>query len=230
MHGNSARGNRETPSTPIVQIAAGRLEKAMSQKSNMHVGGESDGCVVPMKCSNRSGQPLAESMEGRRPAKENIGQATAPRTQSRIGELSDLNGVRKVAREGKRNRFNPRFLAFARECGFIPRACHVRAAWEKGKVERAIGYVRQNFWPLRSFTDLADVNANRPCMRLQLRYSPFVLNRSYSPSIACSLKFGERYPEKLRISRLAIVRSRLASARLARAGLRSIHPSLGTGE
>src|SRR4051794_19812559 len=29
----------------------------------------------------------------------------------------------------------------------------------KGKVERAIGYVRQNFWPLRSFTDLADVNA-----------------------------------------------------------------------
>jgi hypothetical protein len=26
-------------------------------------------------------------------------------------------------------------------------------------VERAIGYVRQNFWPLRSFSDLADVNA-----------------------------------------------------------------------
>jgi hypothetical protein len=25
----------------------------------------------------------------------------------------------------------------------------VAAAWEKGKVERAIGYVRQNFWPLR---------------------------------------------------------------------------------
>jgi transposase len=56
-------------------------------------------------------------------------------------------------------RFNPRFLAFAREYGFIPRACHVAAAWEKGKVERAIGYVRQNFWPLRSFTDLADVNS-----------------------------------------------------------------------
>jgi transposase len=61
--------------------------------------------------------------------------------------------------EGNLVRFNPRFLAFAREYGFIPRACHVAAAWEKGKVERAIGYVRQNFWPLRSFTDLADVNA-----------------------------------------------------------------------
>ena len=55
--------------------------------------------------------------------------------------------------------FNPRFLGFAREYNFVPRACHVRAAWEKGKVERTIGYVRQNFWPLRSFTSLADVNA-----------------------------------------------------------------------
>jgi len=61
--------------------------------------------------------------------------------------------------EGNLVRFNPRFLAFAREFGFIPRACHVAAAWEKGKVERAIGYVRQNFWPLRSFADLSDVNA-----------------------------------------------------------------------
>jgi len=61
--------------------------------------------------------------------------------------------------DGNLVRFNPRFLAFARECGFIPRACHVRAPWEKGKVERAIGYVRQNFWPLRSFTDLPDLNA-----------------------------------------------------------------------
>jgi transposase len=60
--------------------------------------------------------------------------------------------------DGNLVRFHPRFLAFAREFAFLPRACHVAAAWEKGKVERAIGYVRQNFWPLRSFTDLADVN------------------------------------------------------------------------
>lgn len=61
--------------------------------------------------------------------------------------------------DGNLVRFHPRFLAFAREYGFIPRACHVGAAWEKGKVERAIGYVRQNFWPLRAFTGLGDVNA-----------------------------------------------------------------------
>ena len=90
---------------PIAQIAAGRLEKAMSRKSNMHVGGESDGCVVPSKCPNKSGKPLAEGMEGRQSTKENIGQATAPRTQSRIGELSDLHGVRKAARKDKRTRF-----------------------------------------------------------------------------------------------------------------------------
>ena len=56
-------------------------------------------------------------------------------------------------------RFQPRFFAFAREFGFIPRACNPAAGWEKGKVERGgIGYIRQNFWPLRSFTDLDDVN------------------------------------------------------------------------
>lgn len=56
-------------------------------------------------------------------------------------------------------RFQPRFLAFAREYNFVPRACHVAAAWEKGKIERSIGYIRQNFWPLRTFAGLADVNA-----------------------------------------------------------------------
>lgn len=62
-------------------------------------------------------------------------------------------------RDGRIVRFNPRFLAFAREFGFYPRACNPAAAWEKGKIERGgVGYLRQNFWPLRTFTDLADVN------------------------------------------------------------------------
>ena len=60
--------------------------------------------------------------------------------------------------DGRLIRFLPRFLGFAREYGFIPRACHVAAAWEKGKIERAISYIRQSFWPLREFTDLHDVN------------------------------------------------------------------------
>ena len=60
--------------------------------------------------------------------------------------------------DGRLVRFLPRFLALAREYGFYPKACNVAAGWEKGKVERAIGYARQSFWPLREFTDLHDVN------------------------------------------------------------------------
>jgi transposase len=60
--------------------------------------------------------------------------------------------------DGRLVRFLPRFLAFAREYSFYPKACNVAAGWEKGKVERAIGYARQSFWPLREFTDLHDAN------------------------------------------------------------------------
>ena len=74
----------------------------MRQKSDVHVGGKSDGRVIPSKCPNNSGQPLAEGTEGRRPIKENIEQTTARRTQSRISELSGLLGVRKAARKDKR--------------------------------------------------------------------------------------------------------------------------------
>jgi len=105
MQGNSTRENRETPSTPDASMRAGRLEKGMKPKSSMHVGGESDGCVVPTKCPNNSGKALAEGMEERRPTKENIGQTTAPRTQRRTGATNGLLGVREAARKEKRMRF-----------------------------------------------------------------------------------------------------------------------------
>src|SRR6202162_2240640 len=74
----------------------------MSQKSNMHVAGESDGRTVPTKCPNKNGKPLAEGMEGRRPTKENIEQTTASQTQSWVNASSGLFGVREAAkREGK---------------------------------------------------------------------------------------------------------------------------------
>src|SRR5215475_13265238 len=105
MYGNSMRENRETPSMPAGKDATGRLEKALSPKSNMHVGGVSDGRILPAKCPNKGEQAPAEGMEGRRPTKESAGQATPPRTQSRTSELSDLHGVREVARREKRTRF-----------------------------------------------------------------------------------------------------------------------------
>jgi transposase len=60
--------------------------------------------------------------------------------------------------DGRIVRFNPRFLAFARELRFYPKACNKAAGWEKGKVENSVGYLRKNFWPLRSFAGLSDVN------------------------------------------------------------------------
>jgi RNA-directed DNA polymerase len=71
----------------------------------MHVGGESDGCIVLTKGPNKGGTPPAEGVEGRRPTKENIEQATALRTQSRTSASSDLRGVREAASRDKRARF-----------------------------------------------------------------------------------------------------------------------------
>ena len=82
------------------------MEKARSPKSNMYVGGESDGREVPTKCPNKGGEPPAEGREGRRSTKENIGQTTAPRTQSRTGAAHGLLGVREVARREKRAQFS----------------------------------------------------------------------------------------------------------------------------
>ena len=54
-------------------------------------------------------------------------------------------------------RFNDAFLDFLRIFKIIPRACHIRSPQEKGKIEKSIDYLRHNFWPLRTFTDLDDV-------------------------------------------------------------------------
>ena len=90
---------------PDSHVGPGRLEKAVSRTSNMHVDGESDGRVLPTKGPNADDQQSAEAPEGRRPTKENTEQTTAPRTQSRICASSGLPGVRGVARKGQQVRF-----------------------------------------------------------------------------------------------------------------------------
>lgn len=46
---------------------------------------------------------------------------------------------------GEKAIFHPRYLDFAAHYGFEPRACNVRKANEKGRVENAVGYVKKNF-------------------------------------------------------------------------------------
>jgi transposase len=60
-------------------------------------------------------------------------------------------------RWGRVIRFNDAFLDFLRPFRIAPVACHIRSPQEKGKIERSIQYVRQNFWPARTFVDLMDV-------------------------------------------------------------------------
>jgi transposase len=54
--------------------------------------------------------------------------------------------------------WNERYLDFATYSGFTPHPCRPYRAQTKGKVERGIKYVRQNFWAGLHFTDLDDLN------------------------------------------------------------------------
>jgi len=55
--------------------------------------------------------------------------------------------------------WNKMFEDFAAEMGFVPKICRVRRPQTKGKVERLVGYVKNNFLPGRKFRDLDDLNA-----------------------------------------------------------------------
>jgi hypothetical protein len=56
-------------------------------------------------------------------------------------------------------RFNPALLALASHYCFEPRPVAVARGNEKGRVERAIRYIRDSFFAGRTFTDLDDLNA-----------------------------------------------------------------------
>ena len=60
-------------------------------------------------------------------------------------------------RQGSLIRFNGTFLEFLRPFKIMPVACNPGAPYEKGKIENSLKYLRHNFLPLRTFTDLADV-------------------------------------------------------------------------
>jgi len=63
-----------------------------------------------------------------------------------------------LERRGDQIHFNPRLLELAAHYHFAPRPCQVRAGNQKGRVERAIRYVRDSFWAGRVFTTLAECN------------------------------------------------------------------------
>lgn len=70
-----------------------------------------------------------------------------------------------LERRGDVIRFHPALLDFAHHYGFEPRAAAPYRGNEKGRVERAIRYIRESFYAARPFRDLDDLNdqARRWC-------------------------------------------------------------------
>jgi transposase len=63
-----------------------------------------------------------------------------------------------LERHGDAIRFHPTLLAMSAHYRFEPRPVAVARGNEKGRVERAIRYVREAFFAARQYTDLADLN------------------------------------------------------------------------
>ena len=78
---------------------------SLSTSPTMNELGKSDRPVVPVKSSNKNGQPKAEEMEGRGLTKGNPPQQNASRTPSRSGAPSALERVRQAAKNDKKIRF-----------------------------------------------------------------------------------------------------------------------------
>jgi transposase len=64
-----------------------------------------------------------------------------------------------LERAGDAIRFHPTLLELAAHYHFLPRPVAPARGNEKGRVERAIRYIRDNFFAARAFADVSDLNA-----------------------------------------------------------------------
>jgi transposase len=92
-----------------------------------------------------------------------------------------------LERRGNHIVFHPRLIELSGHYHFAPRPCAVRAGNQKGRVERAIRYVRDSFWAGRTFTTLAECNRQALLWRDQVahqRHWPGGDNRSVADVFA----------------------------------------------
>jgi transposase len=75
-----------------------------------------------------------------------------------------------LERRGDQIHFHPQLLELCAHYHFVARPCQVRAGNQKGRVERAIRYVRDSFWAGRSFTTLAECNRQALAWRDQIAH------------------------------------------------------------
>src|SRR5208282_5314537 len=75
----------------------------------MHGRGKSDSAIVAVKPTNKAERSAAEPVERRAGTKGNADQRSTCRTQRRAGVSQELERIRKVARERKKDRFTALF-------------------------------------------------------------------------------------------------------------------------
>jgi hypothetical protein len=86
-----------------------------------------------------------------------------------VGAFTEWRGIPRVLlydnlksavleRHGDAIRFHPTLLEFAGHYRYEPRPVAIARGNEKGRVERAVRYVRDNFFAARNFADLEDLN------------------------------------------------------------------------
>jgi transposase len=75
-----------------------------------------------------------------------------------------------LERRGDAIHFHPRLLELCAHYHFEPRPCRPGRGNEKGRVERAIRYVRESFFAARTFTTLADFNRQARCWRDEIAH------------------------------------------------------------
>ena len=99
-----------------------------------------------------------------------LGNAMANFLRGHVAAFESFAGVPRVLlydnlrsavleRVGQAVHFNPALLDLAAHYRFEPRPVAVARGNEKGRVERAIRYIRDSFFAAREFADLADLNA-----------------------------------------------------------------------
>jgi transposase len=75
-----------------------------------------------------------------------------------------------LERRGNQIHFHPRLLELCAHYHCMARPCQVRAGNQKGRVERAIRYVRESFWAGRCFTTLPECNRQALLWRDQVAH------------------------------------------------------------
>lgn len=101
-----------------------------------------------------------------------------------------------LEREGDAVRFHPTLLALAGHYRFEPRACAPYRPNEKGRVERAIRDVRENFFAARKFKSLADLNEQARVWCLEIAKERKVPD---APETTCEAAFLEELSKMIEL-------------------------------